>query len=70
MIRPLLADSANNFCWPEEFENLANPDFKNLKHLQNSGHLSLTAPSICSQYQRSLHALEIQIVFAWECSMI
>ena len=39
-------ESAGHFWHPEEFENVVNPDFENLKHLQNPGYLSLTAPSI------------------------
>ena len=70
MLHTPLADSANNFWWTGEFEDVENPDFENIKHLQNSGHLLLNAPSLCRQYQRSLHALEIQRVFACECSMI
>ena len=42
MLRCLLAESDGHFWWPEEFENVANPYFDNLKHLQNPGHLSLT----------------------------
>ena len=45
MIRQLLDESAGQFLQPAEFENEANPDFENLKHLQNSGQLSLTAHS-------------------------
>ena len=41
MLRRLLADSAGNFWRPEEFENVENLDFDNLKHLQNPGYLSL-----------------------------
>ena len=44
MIRQLLADSAGHFWQPAEFENVANPYIENLKHLQNLGHLLLTAP--------------------------
>ena len=47
MLRRSLAESAGHFWWPAEFENVANPDFENLKHLQNPGHLSLTKPSMC-----------------------
>ena len=47
MLRRLLAESAGYFWHAEEFENVANPDFENLKHLQNPGHLSLTKPSMC-----------------------
>ena len=46
MLRWSLAKSAGNFWQPAEFENVANPYFKNIKHLQNPGHLLLTAPSI------------------------
>ena len=46
MIRQSLVESAGPFWWPSEFKNVANPDFGNLKHLQNRGHLSLTAASI------------------------
>ena len=46
MLRWSLAESSGHFWWPEEFENVENLDFGNLKHLQNPGHLSLTAPSI------------------------
>ena len=42
MLCRLLAYSAGHFWWPEEFENVANPYFDNLNHLQNPGHLSLT----------------------------
>ena len=45
MLRWSLSDSAGHFWQPSELENMANPDFENLKHLQNPGHLSLTAPS-------------------------
>ena len=37
-----LAESDCQFWQPAEFENMANPDFENLKHLQNPGHLMLT----------------------------
>ena len=43
-----LAESAGRLWWPTEFENVANPDFENLRHLQNPGHLPLTAASITS----------------------
>ena len=46
MLRWLYAESDGHFWQPAEFENVANPDFENLKHLQNPGHLSLTAPSM------------------------
>ena len=46
MLRQSLAESAGHFWQPEEFKNVANLDFKNLKHLQNPGHLPLTTASI------------------------
>ena len=46
MLRLLLAEIASHFWQPAEFENVANPDFKNIKHLHNPGHLSMTKPSI------------------------
>ena len=45
MLRRLLDESAGHFWWPEEFENVANPYFDNLKHFQNPGHLLLTKSS-------------------------
>ena len=41
-----LDESAGRFWQPAEFENVANPDFENLKHLKNPGNLTLTEPSI------------------------
>ena len=46
VLRWSLDESAGRFWWPAEFENVENPYVKNLKHLQNSGHLSLTAPTL------------------------
>ena len=40
----VLATSTVNLWCPEKFKNMANPDFENHKHLQNHGHLFLTAP--------------------------
>ena len=48
MIRRYLADSAGQFWWPEEFEDVTNPYFDNLKHLLNPGHLLLTKSSMFS----------------------
>ena len=46
MLHWSLTESAGD-CWqPAEFENVANLDFENLKHLQNPGHLLLTEPRI------------------------
>ena len=46
MPRRLIAVSTVHFWWPEKFENVANRDFENLKHLQNFGHFLLTAGRI------------------------
>ena len=45
MLCQLLAESAGHFWQPAEFENVANPYFENLKHLQNPEHLPLTKDS-------------------------
>ena len=45
MLHWLLAENAGHFWWPAEFENVANPDFENLKHLQNPRHLPLPKAS-------------------------
>ena len=45
MIHQSLAESADHFWWPAEFENVANVYIKNIKHLENPGPLLLTAPS-------------------------
>ena len=37
MIHWLLAVSDGHFWQPAEFKNVVNPDFENLKHLQNLG---------------------------------
>ena len=42
MILWSLAESSGPFWQLAEFENLENPDFENLKHLQNLGYFSLT----------------------------
>ena len=46
MLPRLLAESAGNFWQLAEFENVVDPDFENLKHLQNPGQSSLIAPSM------------------------
>ena len=38
MLRRSLAESAGNFWWTAEFENMANPYFENIKHFQNPEH--------------------------------
>ena len=66
MLRRSLAESDGRFRWPAEFENVANPDFKNLKHLQNPGHLktdtSVPLPhvipeveKVTSEWQEQVH---------------
>ena len=45
MICRLLVESAGHFWQPAEFENVSNPDFENLKHLQNLGHFLMAAGS-------------------------
>ena len=49
MLHRSLAESAGHFWQPAKFENMTNPDFKYLKHLQNPGHLLITADSICGK---------------------
>ena len=46
MLRRSLDESGGHFWWPVELKNVSNPYFENLKHLQNPGHLLLTAPSM------------------------
>ena len=45
MLCLLLAESAYHFWFPSELDNVANPDFESLKHLQNPGHFLMTVPS-------------------------
>ena len=45
MLRRSLAESAGHFWLPEEFVNVADPDFESFKYLQNPGHLSMTKRS-------------------------
>ena len=46
MLRRSLPESAGHFWRPAEFENVANPYFKNLKHLQNLGHFLMISASM------------------------
>ena len=46
MLRWYLAESIGHYWQPAQFVNVVNPDFDHLKHLQNSGHLLLPAPSV------------------------
>ena len=41
MLSRLLADSDGHFLQLEEFEDVENPDFENIKHMQNLGHFLL-----------------------------
>ena len=45
MIRWFIAASTGRFWQPAEFENVSNPDFENLKHLQNLGHFLMAEGS-------------------------
>ena len=60
MIYWLLTESAGHFWWPTEFENVANKDFEHLKHLENRGHLLLTAPSMYTHVSE-LYILDVLI---------
>ena len=46
MLRWSLFESAGHFWQSAEYENVTNLDLENIKHLQNHGHLLLTAPII------------------------
>ena len=46
ILRRFLAESADHFWQPAEFENVTNSYLENLTHLQNPGHLLLTKPSV------------------------
>ena len=46
MLCQFLSESAGHFWWLVECENMANPDYQNIKQLQTPGHLPLTAPII------------------------
>ena len=46
MIHWLLAVSDGHFWQPAEFKNVVNPDFENLKHLQNLGFFFLISDSM------------------------
>ena len=45
MIHQSHVENAGHFWQLVEFEKWANPDFENLKHLQNPGHLPLNEAS-------------------------
>ena len=51
MLGRSLDESAGHFWWPAEAENVANPDFGNLKHLQNPVNLPLTKASMLNLSQ-------------------
>ena len=46
----LLAEIAGHFWKPAESDNLANPEFENLKHFQNLGYFLLTLASMYEPY--------------------
>ena len=46
MIHWSLSESDGHYWQPAQFENVENPYFDNLKHLENPGHSFLTTPSI------------------------
>ena len=46
MLLRSIAESNGLFWQPAEFENVANPDYTILKHLQKLGHFLLTAASM------------------------
>ena len=65
MLRRSLDESAGHFWQPEKFENVANPDFENLKHLQNPAYLLMTKPSICAElYTNKLGMDTVKIRFS------
>ena len=69
MLYRSLAESTGHFWHTAEFENVANPDFRNLKHLQNPGHLPLAAPSrtpFRSRRKFHVHALIPVPIFNWQ----
>ena len=61
MPRWLLAEIAGHSWHPAEFQNVANPDFENIKHLQNPGHLPLTAPSMQTYQYINNHMIQKNI---------
>ena len=71
MLLRSLSKSTGHFLWPSEFENVANPDLENLKHLQNPGHLPLTETSITpNTYIEGLKKLELQVSSRWEIAFL
>ena len=58
MLYRSLGESACHFWHPEEFENVSNPDFENLKHLQNPGYLPLTAANAYQEVPQPWWVLE------------
>ena len=54
MLQWLPDDIDGHFWQPEELENMANPDFNNLKHLENLGHFYLTTGSMFKRFTFTL----------------
>ena len=57
------AESAGKFWKPAEFENMSNPYFENLNHLQHPGHLLLTAPII---YKYLMHPFQNILIYFFQ----
>ena len=57
MLRRLISASAVHFWRPEIFKNVANPDFENIKYLQNLGHFLLNASYITGI---EIHAYQVR----------
>ena len=56
MLRRLLVESAVHFLKPAKFENMANPDFENIKHLKTLGNVLLPISGILKPH--SYHVAE------------
>ena len=62
MICRSLDESTVHFWQPAEFENVANPDFENLKHLQKPVHLPPTKASKCyGDRHESVYTIEVNV---------
>ena len=58
----MIINSAGNLWQPAELENVANPDFEYLKHLQNPGHLLLTTPSMLRKAESPMMVLYTEYI--------
>ena len=70
MLHQFLALSVVRFWRPENFEYPANPNLGNLKHLQNHGHLLLTAPCVRSLGTTSDHPIRLGLVACNNMSVV